>query len=136
MSQKTSERKCLFCENIIHGSHLSKHLQEVHKDSQIGASVYPFKCDLCTYSTKRKHDLKRHIQQKHSRCEVEDLPCWTGGNKLKDSLKFWNSHEDQDRQLLIKSLIVLKKLDLSINVSTLKELANQPCSNVLSVQIL
>ena len=89
MSQKTSERKCPFCENIIHGSHLSKHLEEVHKDSRIGASVYPFKCDLCTYSTKRKHDLRRHIQQKHS------------------------SHEDQDRQLLIKSLIVLEKLDLS-----------------------
>ena len=54
------------------------------------------------------------------------MPCWTGGNELKDSLKFLDIHEDQDRQLLIKSFIAKKKLDLSINVSTLKDtLENQ-----------
>ena len=40
---------------------------------------------------------------------------------MKDSLKFLDIHEDQDRQLLIKSFIAKKKLDLSINVSTLKD---------------
>ena len=33
--------------------------------------IYPYECDhLISADTKRKHNLKRHIQLKHSRCEV------------------------------------------------------------------
>ena len=72
---KSSVQKCHLCKQIIHGGHLRRHLEELHSKTKINTdmievSAYPHKCDQCSYSTKRKHDLKRHTQQKHSECDV------------------------------------------------------------------
>ena len=45
---------------------LLSQMQEVHKLTNYNTDkaevlVYAFKCEMCSFSTKRKHDLKRHV---------------------------------------------------------------------------
>ena len=35
--------------------------------------VYAFKCEMCSFCTKRKYDLKRHVMRKHSDVDVSFL---------------------------------------------------------------
>ena len=43
-------------------------------------SAYPHKCEECTFSTKRKFDLKRHVMQKDSVCQLS-FTCAIGGKE-------------------------------------------------------
>ena len=60
-----------------------RHIEEVHNKTKVNTkivsvSAYPHKCDQCDFSSKRKHDLKRHVMQKHSLCQLS-FNCNTCG---------------------------------------------------------
>ena len=72
---KSSVNDCHLCKQVIHSGHFRRHLEELHGKTRVNTdmievSAYPHLCDQCTFSTKRKHDLKRHKMQKHSKCDV------------------------------------------------------------------
>ena len=54
-------------------------MKEVHKlmnynTSKAEVLVYAVLCEMCSFSTKRKHGLKRHVMRKHSEVDVS-FPC-------------------------------------------------------------
>ena len=85
---KSSVKDCHLCKQVIHSGHFRRHLEEVHGKTKINTdmtevSAYPHLCDQCTFSTKRKYDLKRHKMQKHSECNVS-FPCEQCGKGFKN----------------------------------------------------
>ena len=40
----------------------------------INVPARPYNCNHCSYNTKRKHDLKRHVMKKHSDVQLS-FPC-------------------------------------------------------------
>ena len=84
---KASSRKCHLCDLVIQKKHFRRHVEEVHNKTKINTdmmevSAYPYQCDQCGYSSKRKHDLKRHKMQKHSECDAS-FPCEQCGKSFK-----------------------------------------------------
>ena len=64
-----------------------------YNTSKAEVLVYAFKCEMCSFSTKRKHDFKRHVMQKHSEVDVS-FPCALCDKTFQDeqSLKGILSH--------------------------------------------
>ena len=88
------EHKCEECGIIICGKgKLSRHQQEVHdietrfNINKTSVSVYPHKCFQCSARYKRKHDLDRHIEAKHS--QHEGYSC----GKCTKTFKYSSSHK-------------------------------------------
>ena len=68
------KKACDVCNKLMGTSILWRHMQEVHKYTNIDPKkvfvpLRPFKCDQCSFSTKRKHDLQRHIMKQHAEVE-------------------------------------------------------------------
>ena len=71
-------KQCLECDKEITKRDLLSHMKEVHKLTNYNTAkaevlVYAFKCEMCSFSTKRKHDLKRHVMRKHNDVNVSFL---------------------------------------------------------------
>ena len=78
-SKMDNLKQCPECDKEITKKNLWSHMKEVHKLTNYNTAkaevlVYAFKCDMCSFSTKRKHDLKRHNMRKHSKVDVS-FPC-------------------------------------------------------------
>ena len=59
-------KHCPECDKEITKRNLLSHMKEVHKltnyeTAKAEVLVHAFKCEMCSFSTKRKHDLKRHV---------------------------------------------------------------------------
>ena len=100
-TSSSSHLPCFYCEKSISKQHMWRHLEEVHNKTKINTdmihvSAYPHNCDQCTFRTKRKFDLKRHVMQKHSLCKMT-FPCEICGKeyRYKASLdRHVKSHQD------------------------------------------
>ena len=71
-------KQCPECDKEITKRNLLSQMKEVHKLTNYNTAkaevlVYAFKCEMCSFSTKRKHDLKRHVMRKHSDVDVSFL---------------------------------------------------------------
>ena len=71
-------KHCPECDKEIMKRNLLSQMKEVHKLTNYNTAkaevlVYAFKCEMCSFSTKRKHDLKRHVMRKHSDVDVSFL---------------------------------------------------------------
>ena len=71
-------KHCPECDKEITKRNLLSHMKEVHKltnyeTAKAEVLVHAFKCEMCSFSTKRKHDLKRHVMRKHSDVDVSFL---------------------------------------------------------------
>ena len=58
-------KQCPESDKEITKRNLWSHMKEVHKLTNYNTAiaevlVYAFKCEMCSFSTKRKHDLKRY----------------------------------------------------------------------------
>ena len=58
-------KQCPECDKEIMKRNLLSQMKEVHKLTNYNTAraevlIYAFKCEMCSFSTKRKHDLKRH----------------------------------------------------------------------------
>ena len=71
-SKMSDKKHCPECEKQITSKNLWSHMKEVHKLTN--SLVFAFKCELCSFISKRKHDLKRHVMRKHSEVDVS-FPC-------------------------------------------------------------
>ena len=73
--KQNSTKQCHPCEKTFQVKNMRRHLLEVHHKTKINTDIivvssHPFKCEICDFSCKRKHDLKRHNMQKHSLCDL------------------------------------------------------------------
>ena len=73
--EKDIEVKCFYCDKFVTSKNMWRHIEEIHGKTKINTAVvdvsaYPYNCDSCTFRTKRKHDLKRHVMQNHSLVEA------------------------------------------------------------------
>ena len=64
-------RKCYYCEKKVTKKNMWRHIEEVHDKTRsntdkIDVTSYPYDCEQCSFSSKRKFDLKRHVMVKHS----------------------------------------------------------------------
>ena len=71
-------KQCPECDKEIMKRNLLSQMKEVHKLTNYNTAkaevlVYAFKCEMCSFSIKRKHDLKRHVMRKHSDVDVNFL---------------------------------------------------------------
>ena len=65
-SKMDNVKQCPECDKEIMKRNLLSQMKEVHKLTNYNTAkaevhVYAFKCEMCSFSTKRKHDLKRHV---------------------------------------------------------------------------
>ena len=77
-SKMDNVKQCPESDKEITKRNLWSHMKEVHKLTNSNTAkaevlVYAFKCEMCSFSTKRKHDLKRHVMRKHSDVDVSFL---------------------------------------------------------------
>ena len=66
---------CYYCEKKVTKKNMWRHIEEVHDKTRINTdkidvTSYPYDCEQCSFSSKRKFDLKRHVMVKHSLCQV------------------------------------------------------------------
>lgn len=69
------KKHCPECDKQITSKNLWSHMKEVHKLTNSNTAkaevlVYMFKCEMYSFISKRKHDLKRHVMRKHSEVDV------------------------------------------------------------------
>ena len=72
-------KECQECEKTISSRNFNRHMEEVHNDCKfdtdaVDIPVRPYKCEVCPYTTKRKHDFQRHNKVKHSDVQAR-YPC-------------------------------------------------------------
>ena len=72
-------RECSKCGRIVKRNNYSRHMSDVHNVTKydtdlISVPARPYNCSHCSYNTKRKHDLKRHVMKKHSDVQLS-FPC-------------------------------------------------------------
>ena len=78
-AKNDDKKECPDCEKLISKKNFWKHMKEMHKNTKYNTDltdvfVYSFKCGICDFVTKRKHDLKRHNMRMHSDVQVS-FPC-------------------------------------------------------------
>ena len=71
----SDKKHCPECDKQITSKNLWSHMKEVHKLTNSNTAkaevlVYVFKCEMYSFISKRKHDLKRHVMRKHSEVDV------------------------------------------------------------------
>ena len=74
-SKMSDKKHCPECDKQITSKNLWSHMKEVHKLTNSNTAkaevlVYVFKCEMYSFISKRKHDLKRHVMRKHSEVDV------------------------------------------------------------------
>ena len=79
LSSCDDRKLCVECEKTISSRNFNRHMEDVHKvckfdTDAIDIPIRPFNCELCPYTTKRKHDLQRHNRVKHSDVQAR-YPC-------------------------------------------------------------
>ena len=74
-SKMDNVKQCSECDKKITKRNSWSHRKDVDKltiynTSKAEILVYAFKCEMCSFSAKRRYDLKRHVMQKHSKVDV------------------------------------------------------------------
>ena len=83
----SSSLACYYCEKEILKKHMWRHIAEVHDKTKLNTdkiqvTAYPYHCEQCSFSSKRKFDLKRHVMVTHSLCQVSFF-CDTCGKEYR-----------------------------------------------------